>query len=452
MGRAVASLLAQDYPGEFSVVLVDDHSQDGTAGIARAAAAASGKSERLRIVSARALPPGWSGKLWALSEGVLAAAEAAKTGNQPELYLFTDADIGHHRQNLSELVARLEEGGLDLASLMVELHCRSQAEKFMIPAFVWFFAMLRPFSWVNDPDRRTAAAAGGCVLVRRAAYERIGGYAAIHGELIDDCALAREVKRGGRIWLGLTRKTVSLRAYPRLRQVWDMVARTAYEYLDFSPWKLLGTVLGMGLAFLAPPVLALAGGASAWLALAAWAMMALAYAPMLSFYRVGLWRAPLLAGGGAAFPGRHARFRLAPHEGQRRVMEGTGVMAEPALRGAVETPSGKGRGDENFPVGSWLIRRDLRPHVHAFYRFAREADDIADNSALDAAEKLRRLDRMGAVLEGSPMSQDAATTRLRPRRCARASRRPARPRSIATTCCAPSSWTRPSCVTATGTT
>ncbi len=294
VGRAVASLLAQDYPGEFSVVLVDDHSQDGTAGIAREAAAASGKSEKLRVVSARALPPGWSGKLWALSEGVLAAAEAAKTGNPPELYLFTDADIGHHRQNLSELVARLEEGGLDLASLMVELHCRSQAEKFMIPAFVWFFAMLRPFSWVNDPDRRTAAAAGGCILVRRSAYERIGGYAAIHGELIDDCALAREVKRGGRIWLGLTRKTVSLRSYPRLRQVWDMVARTAYEYLDFSPWKLLGTMLGMSLAFLAPPVLALAGGASAWLALAAWAMMALAYAPMLSFYRAGLWRAPLL--------------------------------------------------------------------------------------------------------------------------------------------------------------
>ncbi|HXP12089.1 MAG TPA: glycosyltransferase [Stellaceae bacterium] len=291
VGRAVASLLAQDYPGEFSVVLVDDHSQDGTAEIARDAAAASGRGEKLRVVSARTLPPGWSGKLWALSEGVLAAAE---TGGPPELYLFTDADIGHHRQNLSELVARLEEDRLDLASLMVKLHCQSQAEKFMIPAFVWFFALLRPFSWVNDPARRTAAAAGGCILVRRSAYERIGGYAAIHGELIDDCALAREVKRGGRIWLGLTRKTVSLRAYPRLRPVWDMVARTAYEYLDFSPWKLLGTTLGMGLAFLAPPVLALAGGASAWLALAAWAMMALAYAPMLSFYRVGLWRAPLL--------------------------------------------------------------------------------------------------------------------------------------------------------------
>jgi hopene-associated glycosyltransferase HpnB len=294
VGRAVASLLAQDYPGKFSVVLVDDHSQDGTSEIARDAAAASGRSENLRVVSARTLPPGWSGKLWALSEGVAAAAEAAKSGNPPELYLFTDADIGHHRQNLSELVARLEDGGLDLASLMVELHCRSQAEKFMIPAFVWFFALLRPFSWVNDPAHRTAAAAGGCILVRASAYERIGGYAAIHEELIDDCALAREVKRGGKIWLGLSSQTVSLRAYPRLKDVWNVVARTAYEHLDYSPWKLLGTTLGMALAFLAPPLLVLTGGPASWLALAAWAMMALAYAPMLSFYRVGLWRAPLL--------------------------------------------------------------------------------------------------------------------------------------------------------------
>ncbi len=291
VGRAVASLLAQDYPGEFSIVLVDDHSQDGTAGIARAAATASGQSENLRVVSARALPPGWSGKLWALSEGVREAAEA---GGPPELYLFTDADIGHHKQNLSELVARLEEDGLDLASLMVKLNCQSQAEKFMIPAFVWFFALLRPFARVNDPAHRISAAAGGCILVRRSAYERIGGYAAIHDELIDDCALAREVKRGGKIWLGLTGKTVSLRAYPRLKEVWDMVARNAYDHLDYSPWKLLGTALGMSLVFLAPPLLVTAGGAAAWLALAAWAMMALAYAPMLSFYRAGLWRAPLL--------------------------------------------------------------------------------------------------------------------------------------------------------------
>ncbi len=291
VGRAVASLLAQDYPGEFSIVLVDDHSQDGTADIARAAAQEAGKSGRLRVVPARALLEGWSGKLSALTEGVRIAAEA---DGRPELYLFTDADIEHHAQNLSELVARLETGKLDLASLMVKLHCQSPAEKFMIPAFVWYFAMLRPFAWVNDPERRTAAAAGGCILIRRGAYERIGGYAAIHDELIDDCALAREVKRGGPIWLGLSSRTVSLRPYPRLKDVWDVVARTAYEHLDYSPWKLLGTVLGMVLTYLAPPVLVLLDGPAAWVALAAWATMALAYAPMLRFYRIDPWRAAFL--------------------------------------------------------------------------------------------------------------------------------------------------------------
>jgi hopene-associated glycosyltransferase HpnB len=292
VGRAVTSLLNQDYPGEFSIALVDDHSEDGTADLARAAATKAGKSANLRVVSARSLPEGWSGKLWALSEGVRAMAEANAS---PELYLFTDADIGHHRENLSELVARLEANDLDLASLMVRLHCGSQVEKFMIPAFVWFFAMLRPFAWASDPDRRTSAAAGGCILIRRSAYERIGGYAAIHRELIDDCALAREVKRGGKIWLGLTSRTLSLRAYSGLGDVWNVIARTAYEHLDFSAWKLLGTVLGMSLTFLAAPALALAlAGPPAWVAQASWAAMALAYAPMLRFYRVGLWRAPLL--------------------------------------------------------------------------------------------------------------------------------------------------------------
>ena len=226
-----------------------------------------------------------------------------------------------------------------------------------------------------------------------------------------------------------------------------MVARTAYEHLDYSPWKLLGTALGMALAFLAPPLLVLAGGASAWLALAAWAMMALAYAPMLSFYRIGLWRAPLLPAVALLFLGATLDSAWRHMAGQGRVMEGTGVMAEPALRGAVETPSGKGRGDENFPVGSWLIRRDLRPHVHAFYRFAREADDIADNSALDAAEKLR-----AARPHGRGARRRAGRRRAFGQGDAREPRRrPAPPRSIATTCCAPSSWTRPSCVTATGT-
>ncbi|MGH7001517.1 MAG: glycosyltransferase, partial [Stellaceae bacterium] len=223
IGAAVASLLRQDYLGEFLVVLVDDHSGDGTGRIAQEAAAALGMTDRLRVVTAPPLPAGWSGKLWAMAEGVRLAGE----GGAPDAYLFTDADIAHHPRNLSELAARLETG-YDLVSLMVKLHCRSLAERFMIPAFVYFFAMLYPFAWASDPRKRLAAAAGGCMMMRRTALERIGGLESVKGELIDDCALARAVKRGGRIWLGATHETVSLREYPDMAAIWNMIARTAY--------------------------------------------------------------------------------------------------------------------------------------------------------------------------------------------------------------------------------
>lgn len=286
VGTAVASLLAQDYPGDFSVVLVDDHSSDGTAEIARAAA--KDAPSRLRVVTAAALPQGWTGKLWALGEGV------RQIETLPDLYLFTDADIAHHRSNLSELVTRLEGEGRDLVSLMVKLRCESFAERFLIPPFVFFFALLYPFAWSNDPRKSTAAAAGGCILVRRSAYERIGGYAAIRGELIDDCALAQAIKRGGSIWLGLTRDTRSLRPYPRLADIWNMVARTAYTQLRHSPLLLAGTVLGMAVTYLAPPLLLLAGGNAAWLGLAAWLALSFTYLPMLRFYGRSVMWAPLL--------------------------------------------------------------------------------------------------------------------------------------------------------------
>lgn len=286
VGEAVASLLAQDYPGDFSIVLVDDHSTDGTAEAARAAA--GNETSRLTIVSARPLPQGWTGKLWALSEGVRQIPAA------PDLYLFTDADITHHRTNLSELVARLEGESRDLVSLMVKLRCESLAERFLIPPFVFFFAMLYPFAWSNDLRRRVAAAAGGCILIRRSAYERVGGYAAIKGELIDDCALARAVKSGGPIWLGLTRHTRSLRPYPRVADIWNMVARTAYTQLRYSPPLLVATALGMAVTYLAPLLLMLAGGAAAWLGLAAWLAMTFSYLPMLRFYGVSAGWALLL--------------------------------------------------------------------------------------------------------------------------------------------------------------
>ncbi|HVA12871.1 MAG TPA: glycosyltransferase [Stellaceae bacterium] len=286
VGRAVASLLDQDYRGAFSIVLVDDHSNDGTAEVARAAAA--GNEDRLTVVAAGSLPGGWTGKLWALSEGVRQVARP------PDLYLFTDADIAHHRANLTELVARLEAERRDLVSLMVKLHCESFAERFLIPPFVFFFALLYPFAWSNDPRKATAAAAGGCILIRRSAYERIGGYAAIKGELIDDCALAQRVKRGGAIWLGLTPTTESLRVYPRIADIWNMVARTAYTQLRYSPVVLAGTVLGLVITYLAPVFLVLAGGRGAWLGALAWAIMALIYLPMLRFYGRSLLWAPLL--------------------------------------------------------------------------------------------------------------------------------------------------------------
>jgi hopene-associated glycosyltransferase HpnB len=315
VGEAVASLLGQDYPGRFSMVLVDDHSDDGTAAVARAAAATVGRSESLIVLGARPLPQGWTGKLWALAEGV---RQVEERGDAPDLFLFTDADIAHHRGNLAELVARLESERRDLVSLMVRLRCQSWAERFMIPAFVFFFAMLYPFAWSNDPRRKTAAAAGGCVLLRRAAYQRIGGFAAIRGALIDDCALARAAKdSGGSIWLGLTAATRSLRPYPRLLDIWRMVARTAYAQLGYSPLLLAGTALGLTVTYLMPPALAFAGGIAGWLAAAAWAAMSLAYLPMVRFYGLSPLWAPFL-------PATALVYLAATLDSARRYWQGDG--------------------------------------------------------------------------------------------------------------------------------
>jgi hopene-associated glycosyltransferase HpnB len=291
IGSAVSSLLNQRYPGRFSLILVDDHSTDGTAERARAAARDEDAEDRVAIVAARPLPAGWTGKLWAVAEGIRALDES---GRLAEYLLLTDADILHHRTNLAELVAQAETARLDLASLMVRLRCRSPAERLLIPAFVFFFAMLYPFAWTADPRARTAGAAGGCSLVRRSALSRIGGIASIRGALIDDCALAAKIKQGGRIWLGLSARTRSLRPYKRLGDIWHMIARTAYTQLRYSPLILAGTVLGMALIFLAPPALVLDGGPAALLGGTAWLIMAIAYAPMLRFYRQPLLLAPLL--------------------------------------------------------------------------------------------------------------------------------------------------------------
>ena len=243
IAQSVGSLLRQDYPGRFSVVVVDDQSSDGTAAAASAAASAMRAAGRLRVVAGRDVPSGWTGKLWAMREGV-AAAEAGEEA--PEFLLFTDADIAYAPQTLRRLVAIARLRDSVLTSLMVKLRCESAAERWLAPAFVFFFQKLYPFAWVNDPRRDTAAAAGGCMLARREALVAAGGLEAVRGALIDDCALGALMKRQGPIWLGLTEDARSLRAYPTFADFGRMVARSAFAELRYSPLRLAGAIAGMG--------------------------------------------------------------------------------------------------------------------------------------------------------------------------------------------------------------
>ena len=243
------------------------------------------------MLSGSTLPLGWTGKLWAVSQGVEAALQW-----RPDYLLFTDADIRHAPDNVRSLVARAEANGLDLASYMVRLHCGSFAEAALIPAFVFFFLKLYPPRWIADPRSKVAGAAGGCILIRASALERIGGVASIRSEIIDDCALARAVKSsGGRIWMGLTSATHSTREYTGFGEIWNMIARTAFTQLRHSAALLAGTVAGMMVLYIAPPALVFTGDASSVaLGAAAWAGMTAAYVPSVRFYRRSLLWAPVL--------------------------------------------------------------------------------------------------------------------------------------------------------------
>jgi hopene-associated glycosyltransferase HpnB len=238
------------------------------------------------------LPAGWTGKLWALAQGIEAAGRL-----KPDYFLLSDADIVYAPDVLSRLAARAQAGGLVLTSLMVKLRCESLAERALIPAFIFFFEMLYPFAWINRPHAATAGAAGGCMLVRADKLRQAGGIAAIHNALIDDCALAAILKTQGPIWLGLTQQAHSIRAYPGFDDIRRMVARSAYAQLRYSPLILAGVLAGMGLTYLAPPLLALFGsGAARIMGLAAWLLMAIAFQPVLRFYRVSpLWGVALPA-------------------------------------------------------------------------------------------------------------------------------------------------------------
>ena len=283
IARSMGSLLRQDYPGRFRVILVDDESEDGTAEFVRAL----DTTGKLTVITGTKRPAGWTGKLWAVSQGI----ELASRDGAPDYLWLTDADIAHAPDNLRHLVTRAEHGKLVLVSLMAKLMCQNWAERFFVPAFVYFFRMLYPFSWSNDPKWKTAAAAGGCMLVKRSALEAGGGIAEIRSAIIDDCALGRLMKAQGPSWIGLTNRAFSIRPYADLGEIRRMVARSAYAQLDYSPFILAGTLIGLCLMFVFPPLATVFGSGTLRIAgVVTWCLTALSFQPMLHFYgRNSLW-------------------------------------------------------------------------------------------------------------------------------------------------------------------
>ena len=288
----VTSILSQPYPGTLSMILVDDQSQDGTSQIASGAAIAIGASDRLTVLQGRPLPSGWTGKLWAVKQG-LTLVDGWSV--QPDYVLLTDADIVYSGDLLMRLVARAQRDRLAMTSVMAMLRCESFAEKYLIPAFIFFFGMLYPFGWVRNPSRATAAAAGGCILARWDALKNAGGIESIRGSLIDDCALGERLKQQGPVWLGFSQNVQSVRASDTVANVGHMISRSAYAQLRYSLTILAGTLLAMTLVFLAPVVITLFGrGWAVVFAASAWVLMALAFQPTLRYYRQSAFWGPAL--------------------------------------------------------------------------------------------------------------------------------------------------------------
>lgn len=341
---SLRSLLDQDYPGQFRIVLADDESSDGTAAIAERLAREHPRGARLRVVATKPRPSGWVGKMWAVETGVRAATDSGATH---EFWLFTDADIQHGADCVRRLVAKAEAERLDLVSQMVLLHAGSGWGGLLVPAFVYFFQKLYPFPRANDPRSRTAAAAGGCALVRRTALARAGGIEALRSEVIDDCALGRAVKAGGGpIWLGLSTGERSVRPYTGIGDVWRMVARSAYTQLRHSPLLLVGSVAGLVLLYLVPPLAALSwplhgqplAGA---LGLAVWALLAASFVPTLALYgRAPAW--------GLALPLAGVLYTAMTIDSARRHYRAGGAIWKGRIireeaRGHAETATGSAR-------------------------------------------------------------------------------------------------------------
>ncbi len=319
IATTIGSIAAQDYPGDLGIVLVDDNSDDGTGDLARVAVAEA--TRPIVVLRGTELPLGWTGKMWAVNQGV---AEA-QTRFDPEFFLLTDADVVHHKTNLKDLVARAQARQQDLVSLMPKLHCATFAERASLPAFAYFFEMLYPFRWVADPRSQVAAAAGGCMLVRRTALDRIGGVPRLKAAIFEDCVLALAIKleNPGGVSLGLTEATYDLRVYNSIGEVWSMVARYAFTRLDRSVWKLAVAVLGMLVTFLVPPLLCLfSHGWVAALGAFGWLAMAVSFQPFLRFYgRSPLWGPflPLIA---AVFLGATIDSALRYSRGQGGLWKG----------------------------------------------------------------------------------------------------------------------------------
>ena len=440
----VAALLGQDYAGRLRIVLVDDESTDGTADAAREAAKVHPNGARLEVIRAAERPDGWVGKVWALECGTRAAASSAP----PDWWWLTDADVLHAPDSLARLVAKGEADQLALVSLMVELDAASGWNRLLVPAFVYFFQQLYPFPRVNDPRSRVAAAAGGCVLVRAGALARAGGIESLRGEVIDDCALGRAVKRSGqRIWLGLADRERSIRPYAGLDDVWNMVARSAYTQLHHSPMVLAGTLAGLVLLYLMPPLSVLAwllgsDSSAVGFGLAAWLLQAASFAPTLAQYE----RPPWLA---LALPAAGALYAAMTFDSARRHWQNVGATWK-GRAGA--GGSAYGRTSSTRLNGVSVARRKrvkpaVRQHLAqprlAGLRAERRADLLrerrlrADQRRHRVEEPADRVQVLLDVVAGERLDQQPGAVRAERLAHVRARRRPGRP------CRAGSRRTRP---------
>jgi len=341
IGRTARALLAQDYPGALSILIIDDESTDATAAEAEAAAASFSSPERtLRVLRGQRLEQGWTGKMWAVHQGTEAVQHLRLS---PRYLLLTDADIEHAPQSLRFLVQRAERAGLALVSLMARLPTRTLAEKIIVPAYIYFFQKLYPFAWVNDPKRRIAAAAGGCMLVRWQALRRIGGIPALKNALIDDCTLGRLIKRVGSVWLGLSGDlaqekggaphVASLRGYPSWRDLWMLIARSAFTQLHYSAPLLVLAIFGMFVTYIYPVMALLAADPVVrGFGLLGWVMMTISYLPMLAYHRQSPFWAPVL-------PLVALFYSLATIDSARRYWLGRGGAWKGRVQAALPTRS-----------------------------------------------------------------------------------------------------------------